>query len=232
MTEDKKTTDQDKPSGGSKSVQRQVLLEPSFWCAVLLLIFGGALLLLIMFDAPALSRLSEPAYARGVITWIISLSTIGIAFVLIYQAFFSTESSDDRFRRGREVFTGLMGVLGTIVGFYFGSTEQPGARPSVADFQFVDSRLITFVSGGVAPFRYSLAYGDVKPTIKLSTNGWIDEALTGPPKPGTEVKVTVIDSRNQEVSKTGTVPGPTPPPAGAPAAPTPKPSAPTPPGGS
>ena len=197
--------------------RRQVLLEPSTWTVFLLIIFGGALLIAIMADAPALGRLSDPAYARGAITWIISLATIGIAFVLIYQAFFSTEDSDNRFRRGREIFTGLMGVLGTIVGFYFGSTDQVGVRPVIAEVRFTDDHVVTFVSGGLAPYRYSLTYGDTELTDKVSTDGWIDEPLTGSPKPGTEVTISVKDSRNQEESKTGVVPEPE---TASPAAPT------------
>lgn len=184
----------------------QTLLDPSTWTVVLLVIFGGALVLAIMKDDSIVGRLSDPAYARGAITWIISLATIGIAFVLIYQAFFSAESSDDRFRRAREVFTGLMGVLGTIVGFYFGSTEQPGARPTLAEIRLVDSRLMTVASGGVGPYRYTVVYDQVKTEPKVSNDGWIDETLPAPPAVGTEIKVTITDSRNQEASKTTTVP--------------------------
>jgi len=182
------------------------LLDPSTWTVALLVIFAGALVYAIMKDGSVVGRLADPAYARGAITWIISLATIGIAFVLIYQAFFSTESSDDRFRRAREVFTGLMGVLGTIVGFYFGSTDQPGARPTLSEIRVVDNHLMTVAFGGAPPYRYTVAYDEIKPQPKVSTDGWIDETLTGSPAAGTDIKVTVTDSRNQEITKTATVP--------------------------
>src|SRR5262249_52339895 len=70
-----------------------------------------------------LNRLREHEYARGLITFIISVSAIILAFVLVISSLFgSTNLSEDQYRRGREVFTGLMGVLGTIVGFYFGAS--------------------------------------------------------------------------------------------------------------
>jgi hypothetical protein len=47
-------------------VRRQLLLEPSTWTVVLLILFGGALWLAIMADAPAIARLADAPYARGV----------------------------------------------------------------------------------------------------------------------------------------------------------------------
>ncbi|MFO1431428.1 MAG: hypothetical protein U1F76_15005 [Candidatus Competibacteraceae bacterium] len=77
-----------------------------------------------------ISKLSNPAVSRGLITFLISVATIALAFFLVFQSFFSSESSDDRFRRGREVFAGLLGVLGTIVGFYFGATTDSSSTPT------------------------------------------------------------------------------------------------------
>jgi hypothetical protein len=50
----------------------------------------------------------------------------------LFQSFFSGQAEDNSFRRAREIFAGLMGVLGTIVGFYFGSSEKLTAPLDVA----------------------------------------------------------------------------------------------------
>lgn len=182
----------------------------SWLTVVLLLVFGGGLLAAVVFDAPVIGRLSDPAFTRGLITWMISVSTIGIAFTLIYQAFFSTESSDDRFRRGREIFTGLMGVLGTIVGFYFGSVDKPGAGLDIAEIRFADKQLLTHVAGGTRPYRYSITSSDKDfPAIKnkVSEDGWIIETIQQVPKPSSTLTIEVTDSRDQKASRKIELPG-------------------------
>jgi hypothetical protein len=194
----------------NNSAPRQGSAITSWLTVGLLAVFGGGLLSAILFEAPVIARLSDPAFTRGLITWIISMSTIGIAFVLIYQAFFSVESSDDRFRRGREIFTGLMGVLGTIVGFYFGSAEKPGGIVQIAEIRFADKQLITHISGGTRPYRYSITSNDkdfAPINNKVSDDGWIIERLLQAPKPGSAVTIDVTDSKDQKASRKLEMPG-------------------------
>jgi len=184
----------------------------------MLLIFGGGLLAAVIFEAPVIERLNDPAFTRGLITWVIVLATIGIAFVLIYQAFFSLESSDDRFRRGREIFTGLMGVLGTIVGFYFGSAEKPGTGLEVAAIRLADKQLISHISGGTRPYRYSVTSTekDFTQIKKVSDDGWVTETLPQVPQPSSTLTIDVVDGKDQKASRkidipsTAKVPAPEP----------------------
>jgi hypothetical protein len=199
--------------------------ETTSWLTIsLIAIFGVGLLAAIIFDAPIIGRLGDPAFTRGLITWIISMSTIGIAFVLIYQAFFAVDSSDDRFRRAREIFTGLMGVLGTIVGFYFGSAEKSGLTFEVAEIRFADKQLMTHISGGARPYRYSITSTDKNfpPIKKISEDGWIIETQEQTPKPGTTITIEATDSKDQKASRKLDIPGDTKPPT---TTPTPKPQA-------
>lgn len=99
---------------------------------IIVLVIGAVLIFLAR--APIIYKLSEPALARGVITFIICIATIALAFIMVYQAFLG-QSDDTKFRRAREIFTGLMGVLGTIVGFYFGSAIISTETPTVANLQ-------------------------------------------------------------------------------------------------
>lgn len=157
------------------------------WTVAIMLLFGAVILAAILLNAPAIDRLSDAAYARGVITWIICVGTICIGFVLVNQAF-DTDSDDNKFRRGREVFAGLMGVLGTIVGFYFfGSTEGSGGKLRLADTRLIDSQVLTFASGGEPPYRYTVKVGDKESEEKVSDGGWIVDTLEAVPAPGTEL---------------------------------------------
>lgn len=69
--------------------------------------------------------------ARSLITYLVAVITIVIALILTLMAFFSTlPDFKERFVMGKEVLTILIGVLGTIVGFYFGSAKTLPPSPT------------------------------------------------------------------------------------------------------
>src|SRR5216684_68162 len=79
-----------------------------------------------------LKSLADPQVARGLITFLIAVATVGIAMILaISTALPQGEPGEEKevFDRGKQVLTILIGVLGTIVGFYFGSAPG-GASPN------------------------------------------------------------------------------------------------------
>jgi hypothetical protein len=81
-----------------------------------------------------LMKLADRQVARGLITFLIAISTVGIAIILAVSTVVSAQTADDdrRFDRGKQVLTILIGVLGTIVGFYFGSsTDNPQQTPRI-----------------------------------------------------------------------------------------------------
>jgi hypothetical protein len=171
----------------------------------------GAIVIAIAKDLPVIGKLSDAAYARGVITFIITVATIGLAFVLVYAAFNTAPDGkeDERFRRGREVFTVLMGVLGTIVGFYFGSTEKTSALPEIAPIKLSDQELTTHIAGGLSPYRYTIVSTDTnfQKVSRSSDDGWIIESLNGRPKPGSTLEVEVTDGRNQKTTRKTSIAG-------------------------
>jgi hypothetical protein len=60
--------------------------------------------------------------ARGFITVLFGVGTIGIALIVTLSGILlSDDRSKERFDRGKEVLSLLLGIFGTIVGFYYGT---------------------------------------------------------------------------------------------------------------
>jgi len=84
-----------------------------------------------------LESLSDRAVARGLITFLITFTTVGIAIILAVSTIFSSsgDEEDKRFDKGKQVLSVLIGLLGTIVGFYFGSSTDIKATPTTVGAQ-------------------------------------------------------------------------------------------------
>lgn len=183
-------------------------LQANWGAAVTVILVGLAVygIALMMYKNPLiLFDLRDQAYARGVITLLISIVTMVMALLLVIQAFTTQDAeAEKRFSRAREVFTVLMGVLGTIVGFYFGSAEKVVASLDIAEVRVADKQLLTHISGGTKPYRYSITSSDKDfKSIKSRTSedGWIVETLEQPLKPGTTITIDVSDGKDQKASK-------------------------------
>lgn len=173
----------------------------------LLIVIMGGIIWALWKDFPIISRLSDAGFARGLITFLISVATIGLAFTLITQA---SSATSEGFRRAREIFTGLMGVLGTIVGFYFGSADKSSATMTLAEISFANKQLITHVSGGTRPYRYSVTSDDkdfVSIKNKVSDDGWIMESPSKALKAGSIITIEVTDNKDQKASQKIELPG-------------------------
>jgi hypothetical protein len=75
---------------------------------------------------------------------------------------------------------------------------------AIAGIKIADRQLITYVSGGSPPYRYSISSTDpALKTIKdkTSQDGWVVETLEQPFKPGSTLTVDAVDSRNQMVTR-------------------------------
>lgn len=78
---------------------------------------GGALL----------ESLKNTEVARGLITFLVTFTTVSIAILLAIYALGSASPSPEikeRFALGMQILTALIGILGTVLGFYF-ATLQP-----------------------------------------------------------------------------------------------------------
>ena len=88
------------------------------------------------------------------------------------------------------MLTVLIGVFGTILGFYFGTTGN-AQKIDVAEIRIIDNAvpvsLMTHVTGGTPPYRYSITFSDKNfPAVsdQLSKDGWIIQELKTIPTTG------------------------------------------------
>jgi hypothetical protein len=204
--------DDGQQDGGLGSGRQLIRFIIGNWFNVITSLFTIAVFAVLIFamagNWPVIDRLANPDFARGLITFLICITTIGLGLLLVAEALFgSTDNqADERFRRGREVFTVLMGILGTIVGFYFGSAQQQVAPIQFGDVRVVhtatDKWLVTAsIVGGLPPYRYTIAFDDkvIAKVERDTTSGLITEEIGSQREPlGT---IEVEDKTNHKVSR-------------------------------
>lgn len=143
---------------------------PSAVVAIALLFVFG--LMSALWNAQnVISPLADTEYARGLITFLVAFAAILIAVVLtLYTVLGSNDpEQEQRFNRGKEVLTIFIGILGTIVGFYYGSTppaqgnvqalntnpvvisnEQPRNGETIS--------IMSLITGGDPPYTYAIRF--------------------------------------------------------------------------
>lgn len=150
-------------------------------------------------------QLADMEVARGLITFVIAVGTVAIAVMMAVTAMV-TRDFEKRIGVGKEILTLLVGVLGTIVGFYYGATLNKNAvLPAVATAQILAApvkftpesaqsgatiTLNTKLSGGTPPYRYSIKFApDTIPAIENqeSATGEINQQFKANLPAGTEV---------------------------------------------
>jgi hypothetical protein len=164
------------------------------WGAVSLALFGvlvAAILSFGIFRGNFLSSIAKPEQARGLITFLFSVTTIAI-FLLIAVATFYMDKTQlgDRFDKAKDVLTLMIGIFGTILGFYYGSlanaTGEGGVMrlanievPSVVVAPDEKTTVTATVLGGIAPITYDLYFSDPTGTVKTDTLTVKDKPATG-----------------------------------------------------
>jgi hypothetical protein len=148
-------------------------------------------------DKTLLQQLADTETARGLITFLVAVSTVGIALILIVWVASTGLAADvvkERSAFSKEVMTSLIGILGTIIGFYFGATQggQAPSRsgstaPTLASFSFTPPKpekggtmtLRATLSGGQSPYVYAIRFtpDTIKEIDGQTQNGTIDQAI-------------------------------------------------------
>jgi len=155
------------PGSGGGNSGVSAFLTPVFLTALLILLGVFFVIGMTIFGwdkGGVLTSMAKIEYARGLITYLFAVVTIGTAVVLVVSALSSITDpqSDQKFQRAKEILALLLGVFGTIVGYYFGSekTPQPALRliaPELIPAQVnIGGTFIvtTAVVGGTPPYLY------------------------------------------------------------------------------
>jgi len=159
-----------------------------------------------------LYELRSTEVSRGLLTFLVAVTTVSIAILVALYAISSNLPADqikERFGFAKEVLTTLVGILGTVLGFYFGSADKVGNQAlQLAETKFQGTQVLTHISGGTPPYRYSISYPgqgeNPKPVSisNISKDGWIIETLTPVPPKNETISLEITDSKDQRVTKT------------------------------
>jgi len=193
--------------------------RPRWWesTSSLFAVLGGIILLglfgvfgfsIVKNGNDLLQELAKFDTARGVITFLIAFSTVSIALVLVISTIVleKSDENDQRFDHGKQVLTVLIGVLGTIVGFYFASDNKGANGPTITSSSITSAiagtpytSLTLTENGGTAPFKWT-----VKP--ELPKDLVVSEAgvISGTPAKAasdTAYTFTVLDANSKSDSK-------------------------------
>ncbi len=186
------------------------LYNPITWSIVLV---SGLLVFLawILWSGtrPVIDQLPDMEFARGIITLVFVIFTIGFAAIVLIQGLYFSDSDkeDRRFSRGREILGLFIGIVGTIVGFYFGSAEKLMAKFDIglqAQRQSAPSKAVVVSAhavGGTPPFRFTVFVGSKKvtdPPVK-SDDGWLSGTFDA--NDANELTVEATDAKDLRASK-------------------------------
>lgn len=84
----------------------------------------------IFFSTGFLDKLAQPNVARGLVTFLFVFATIAIFVIASIAVFWASyEEVEKRAGLAKELMAVMIGVLGTILGFYFGSAESAALQP-------------------------------------------------------------------------------------------------------
>ena len=161
---------------------------------LMLLVVVTLLSIMVWPDQTVVPHLRDPNYARGLITFLFTLGTIVIAIILTLYAVLRRPGEDIRnFTHAKEIFTVLVGILGTIIGFYFGTigTDTEGPEPSESPMELAASlsesevqedtqvTVMAFGKGGQPPYVYSLTFepSTLSDVADLQSTGWLVHTL-------------------------------------------------------
>lgn len=163
-----------------------------------------------------IKSLADDRSARGLITFLIAITTVGIAIILAVSTLVLPEgdAGDKRFDRGKQILSVMVAVLATIVGFYFGSAVSgpAGAQPPTpTELTITSSTLPDGIvgtayfetlkaSGGTAPLKWS-AKQPLPDGLALDPATGIISGTPKTPQPKTTYTFTVTDGGKPAASK-------------------------------
>ncbi len=167
--------------------QSPIVITTIFLLTSVVVLIGATLFGLNKGDI--LGQLKDGEYARGLITYLFSIGTIGAFVILILAALIgkgNKEERDDRFKNAKDIFSLLIGIFGSIIGFYFGSIKAEQdinsnpiiiAEPIIERTDSLDFILMSHISGGVPPYFYNIKIERGSPMPIRRTKEWIRDVI-------------------------------------------------------
>lgn len=167
-----------------------------------------------------LKNLDNAEQVRGMVTFFFVLVTTSVILLVALGIFWLQDDSavKARFDAAKDLLTIVIGVLGTIMGFYFGSATSGTANLALVNTSLTPptiqagetATLSGQVNGGSKPYKYSVVFADptnnvtpaqleaMKPKAADTTDGRIVEKIKIPPDAKSSVvffTLTVTDSK-------------------------------------
>lgn len=195
------------------------LVNPTSLVSMLILLgvlFLLAMAILDLDKGGVLVGMGKTPFARGLITYLFAIVTIGTAVVLVLFALNEKGGgdTDTRFQNGKDVLGLLLGVFGTIVGFYFASElSDPAGRGRLTASVLASATeveqgapltITAAVQGGTPPYRFALVVAadlpDEYPNL-ARPDGWIIEEVMVPVDTEARiqpVRVGILDASGEE----------------------------------
>jgi hypothetical protein len=92
-----------------------------------LIVLLGILAGILSPDLRFREAMGDPDIARGVITFLFAFGTISIALLIAAASYWAANGDGlkERFGYAKDILMVLIGILGTIIGFYFGTSGNP-----------------------------------------------------------------------------------------------------------
>jgi hypothetical protein len=146
------------------------------------------------------SSLAQVDQARGLITFLVAVCAVAVILLTAINIFWGGDAQfSERFTAAKDLVTLVVGVLGTILGFYFGtlttdrllqlSFDSPASYSVVASGSDINVRATA--RNGASPYNFDLLVVDAegKPVSKSvdnkqSDNSSIREDIKAPTAPG------------------------------------------------
>ena len=136
-----------------------------------------------------LNRLDDPDYARGIITYLFSVGTIGVIILVVFATLTrrGDEQDRERYERSKTFVSLLLGIFGTIVGFYYGQSADGDEGPTVqvAEFSVPDEAapgedvvVEGVVTGGRPPYFVLLRVDDDARALPVDEVGNFADTVT------------------------------------------------------
>ncbi|MEA2883014.1 MAG: hypothetical protein QOH32_2270 [Bradyrhizobium sp.] len=168
-----------------------------------------------MSNSSFFSSLAQVDQARGLITFLVAICAVAVILLTAINIFWGNNAAfNERVTAAKELVTLVVGVLGTILGFYFGSAtsdrvlqvnfEKPGSYSVVAGGSTVP--VTATAKNGAAPFNFDLLVLDAQGNLisknadnKQADKAFITQEIKAPATPGSYSIVLLLrDSKGQQ----------------------------------